>query len=186
MSMMVSFCAVLFSTRCLGWDLELYWVSFWGFSFLLLKSYIAKPKRSRSLWTVQNKHLSYPTHADIINDTNLSVRLESSTPVRISDRHGVSKHHFQNGPVPLRFTTGDDLINWSLSVRMRSVPVRFWGDLQALFLVLWAVNIQELSPNSIARLCVCLPIIPELSKCDLPWKFLYLGRREGLACTTKT
>ena len=98
----------------------------------------------------------------------------------------MSKHHFQNGPVPLRFTTGDDLINWSLSVRMRSVPVRFWGDLQALFLVLWAVNIQELSPNSIARLCVCLPIIPELSKCDLPWKFLYLGRRGGLACTTKT
>ena len=110
---------------------------------------------------------------------NLSVRLESTTPVRISDRHGVSKHHFQNGPVPLRFTTGDDLINWSLSVRMRSVPVRFWGDLQALFLVLWAVNIQELSPNSIARLCVCLPIIPELSKCDMPWKFLYLGRRGG-------
>ena len=36
MSMMVSFCAVLFPTRCLGWDLELNWVSFWGFSFLLL------------------------------------------------------------------------------------------------------------------------------------------------------
>ena len=37
MSMMVSFCAVLFPTRCLGWDLELNWVSFWGFSFLLFK-----------------------------------------------------------------------------------------------------------------------------------------------------
>ena len=36
MSMMVSFCAVFFPTRCLGWDLELNWVSFWGFSFLLL------------------------------------------------------------------------------------------------------------------------------------------------------
>ena len=36
MSMMVSFCAVLFPTRCLGWDLELNWASFWGFSFLLL------------------------------------------------------------------------------------------------------------------------------------------------------
>ena len=36
MSMMVSFCAVLFPTRCLGWDLGLNWVSFWGFSFLLL------------------------------------------------------------------------------------------------------------------------------------------------------
>ena len=35
MSMMVSFCAVLFPTRCLGWDLELNWVSFWGFFFLL-------------------------------------------------------------------------------------------------------------------------------------------------------
>ena len=34
-SMMVSFCAVLFPTRCLGWNLELNWVSFWGFSFLL-------------------------------------------------------------------------------------------------------------------------------------------------------
>ena len=37
MSMIVSFCAVLFPTRCLGWDLELNWVSFWGFSFLLLR-----------------------------------------------------------------------------------------------------------------------------------------------------
>ena len=35
MSMMVSFYAVLFPTRCLGWDIELNWVSFWGFSFLL-------------------------------------------------------------------------------------------------------------------------------------------------------
>ena len=34
MSMMVSFCADRFPTRCLGWDLELNWVSFWGFSFL--------------------------------------------------------------------------------------------------------------------------------------------------------
>ena len=32
---------VSFSTRCLGWDLELNWVSFWGFSFLLFtKSFI--------------------------------------------------------------------------------------------------------------------------------------------------
>ena len=36
MSMMVSFCAVLLSTRCLEWDLELNWVSFWEFSYLLL------------------------------------------------------------------------------------------------------------------------------------------------------
>ena len=35
MYMLVSFCAVLFPTRCLGWDLKLNWVSFWGFSFLL-------------------------------------------------------------------------------------------------------------------------------------------------------
>ena len=33
-SMVMSFCAVLFPTRCLGWDLELNWV-FWGFFFLL-------------------------------------------------------------------------------------------------------------------------------------------------------
>ena len=32
-SMVMSFCAVLFPTRCLGWDLELNWVSFWGVSF---------------------------------------------------------------------------------------------------------------------------------------------------------
>ena len=38
-SMVMSFCAVLFPTRCLGWDLELDWVSFWGFSFLLLESF---------------------------------------------------------------------------------------------------------------------------------------------------
>ena len=36
MSMVVSFCAVFFPTRCLGWDLELNWISFWGFSYLLL------------------------------------------------------------------------------------------------------------------------------------------------------
>ena len=36
MSMMVSFCAVLFPTRCLGWDFKLNWLSFWGFPCLLL------------------------------------------------------------------------------------------------------------------------------------------------------
>ena len=30
------FCAVLFPTRCLGWDLGINWVSFWGFFFLLI------------------------------------------------------------------------------------------------------------------------------------------------------
>ena len=40
MYMMVSFCAVLFPTRCLGWDVVLNWVSFWGFSFLLSLSLI--------------------------------------------------------------------------------------------------------------------------------------------------
>ena len=36
MSSMVSFCAVPFPTRCLGWYLELNWVNFLGFSYLLL------------------------------------------------------------------------------------------------------------------------------------------------------
>ena len=47
MSMMVSFCAVLFPTRCLGWDLELNWVSFCGFFFLLFKFYNHKRKHRR-------------------------------------------------------------------------------------------------------------------------------------------
>ena len=34
-SLMASFCAVLFPTRCLGRDLGLNWVSFRGFSYLL-------------------------------------------------------------------------------------------------------------------------------------------------------
>ena len=110
---------------------------------------------------------------------NLSVRLESSAPVRIADRHGVPKHHFQNGPVPHRFTTGDDHINWSLSVRMRSDPARFWDNLQALSLVLWAVNIQELSPDSIARLSLCLPIIQALSKCNFVLKVPIFGEKRG-------
>ena len=38
-SMAMSFCAVLFPVGCLGWDLELNWVGFWGFSFLLLGHY---------------------------------------------------------------------------------------------------------------------------------------------------
>ena len=36
MSLMASFCAVLFPTRCLGWDLGLNWVSFWWFSYSYL------------------------------------------------------------------------------------------------------------------------------------------------------
>ena len=36
LSLMTSFCAVLFPTRCLGWDLGRNWVSFWGISRLLL------------------------------------------------------------------------------------------------------------------------------------------------------
>ena len=34
-SLMASFCAVLFPTRCLGCDLGLNYVSFWGISYLL-------------------------------------------------------------------------------------------------------------------------------------------------------
>ena len=48
MSMMVSFCAVLFPSRCLRWDLELNGVSFWGFSFLLFHN-VCRQKR---LWPV--------------------------------------------------------------------------------------------------------------------------------------
>ena len=36
MSLIVSFYAVPFPTRYLGWDLRLNWVNFWGFSYLLL------------------------------------------------------------------------------------------------------------------------------------------------------
>ena len=36
MSLMASFCAVLFPNRCLGWDLGLNSASFWGISYLLL------------------------------------------------------------------------------------------------------------------------------------------------------
>ena len=35
MSLLKSLCAVLFPTRCLGWDLGLSWVGFCGFSYLL-------------------------------------------------------------------------------------------------------------------------------------------------------
>ena len=34
-SLVASFCAVLFPTRCLGWDLRCNWVSFWGISYPL-------------------------------------------------------------------------------------------------------------------------------------------------------
>ena len=39
MSLMASFCAVLFRTRCLGCDLGRYWVSFWGISYLLFHTF---------------------------------------------------------------------------------------------------------------------------------------------------
>ena len=42
--LIVSFCAVLFPTRCLGWDLGLNWVSFWGFSYLLFKIMVSNWK----------------------------------------------------------------------------------------------------------------------------------------------
>ena len=35
-SLMASFVLSFFPTRCLGWDLGLNWVSFWGISYLLL------------------------------------------------------------------------------------------------------------------------------------------------------
>ena len=34
MSLIASFCAIFFPTRCLGWDLGLNWVCFWRFSYL--------------------------------------------------------------------------------------------------------------------------------------------------------
>ena len=58
MSMMVSFCAVLFPTRCLGWDLELNWVSFWGFSFLLFHNYIESEHLQRFLFSTKARQLN--------------------------------------------------------------------------------------------------------------------------------
>ena len=60
----------------------------------------------------------------------------------------------------------------------------------ALSLVLWVVNIQELSPDSRARLSLCLFVIQALSKCNLVLKIKgpYIweeGRGVGLACITK-
>ena len=52
MSMMLFFRAVLFPTRCLGWDLELNWVSFWGFSFLL---FYIKRERERERERVKER-----------------------------------------------------------------------------------------------------------------------------------
>ena len=56
--MVVSFCAVLFPTRSLGWDLELNWVSFWGFSFLLsIRPTLSFLRRSRhNLWLRKNPY----------------------------------------------------------------------------------------------------------------------------------
>ena len=44
------FCAVLFPTRCLGWDLGLNWVSFWGFSYLHFVSAGVSPFISCEIW----------------------------------------------------------------------------------------------------------------------------------------
>ena len=56
MSLMASFCAVLFPTWCLGCDLGLNWVSFWGFFYLLLHSGIAVgSERNESVETVLQK-----------------------------------------------------------------------------------------------------------------------------------
>ena len=48
-SWVMSFCAVLFPMRCLGWDLELNWVIFWGFSFLLIQM-IREEKSTGQKW----------------------------------------------------------------------------------------------------------------------------------------
>ena len=49
MSFTVSFYAVPFPTRCLGWDLGLNWVSFWGFPYVLLHCLHRTPKRVSGL-----------------------------------------------------------------------------------------------------------------------------------------
>ena len=60
-SMVMSFCAVLFPTRCLGWDLELNWVSFWGFSFLLFYTeWVSEWVRDTALTTHQHKKVISP------------------------------------------------------------------------------------------------------------------------------
>ena len=62
MSMMVSFVLSFFPARCLGWDLELNWVSFWGFSFLLFfyeesRSNVSDPKGAENIYYLHNKEI---------------------------------------------------------------------------------------------------------------------------------
>ena len=60
-SMIVSFCAFLFPMRCLGWDLWLSWVSFWGFSHLLFSGVVwhLGISRCHSMLFLSSPHSSY-------------------------------------------------------------------------------------------------------------------------------
>ena len=86
-SMVVSFCAVLFPTRCLGWYLELNWVSFWGFSFLpiyltlISDSFLNTfPNNTQSSFTVRLYH-----PIDIEKENWEVALVESSTPSRVNN-----------------------------------------------------------------------------------------------------
>ena len=58
---MASFCAVLFPTRCLRWDLGLNWVSFWGISYLLLQYYVHFGMRIRKKNRIYSKQVLHLT-----------------------------------------------------------------------------------------------------------------------------
>ena len=106
MSMMVSFCAVLFPTRCHGWDLELNWVSFWGFSFLLL----GQSKADYVLVTVPPPPPPPPPPIFKVNTQPTKVYLIAKIEIFLEQMDGYSS----------------DLIGYIIVTGLRHIRLRFW------------------------------------------------------------
>ena len=72
-------CACQLPTRCLGWDLELNWVSFWGFSFLLMSTkQLGNPSilwRCKAFLSSRNDSQGVWKFAPVCLSVRLSVRL---------------------------------------------------------------------------------------------------------------
>ena len=102
MSLTASICAVLFPTRCLGWDLGLNWLSFWGISYLLLPE--NTPFITRSLSISESKEntllcLGSAVEISIVSKSRLEIpqKLTQLSP-RSHPRHLVGKRTTQKTP----------------------------------------------------------------------------------------
>ena len=158
MSILMSFWAVLFPMRCLGWDMGLNWVSSWGFSYILqwFKKrrflFLFYPITLEGRRGTTDEFATIPFHLDLFSAA--LVELAKSIPV-----HSLilSSHFFFCLPpflfpftVPCRivFAKPEDIETWPnhLSFRFLTMvrsssysPMAAWIFLRTSSLVTWSL-----------------------------------------------